>query len=151
MQISKRRWLVGALMAGMAWSAGDLLPAQQPDQMVVTGLSYSPRQSNVNYDRVEAKDEARCTGKYETRNGADGLMIYAPDGQLLRRFADSNGDRNVDQWCYFKDGIEVYRDIDSDFNGVADQYRWLGTEGIRWGIDKNEDGKIDSWKLISPE
>jgi thiol-disulfide isomerase/thioredoxin len=151
MQISKRRWLVGALMAGMAWSTGNLLPAQQPDQMVVTGLSYSPRQSNVNYDRVEAKDEARCTGKYETRNGADGLMIYAPDGQLLRRFADSNGDRNVDQWCYFKDGIEVYRDIDSDFNGVADQYRWLGTEGIRWGIDKNEDGKIDSWKLISPE
>jgi thiol-disulfide isomerase/thioredoxin len=57
----------------------------------------------------------------------------------------------VDQWCYFKDGIEIYRDIDSDFNGAADQYRWLGTSGTRWGIDKNEDGKIEQWKSISAE
>jgi thiol-disulfide isomerase/thioredoxin len=78
-------------------------------------------------------------------------MIYGPSGQLLRRFADTNGDRNVDEWSYFKDGIEVYRDIDSDYNGKADQYRWLGTGGTRWGIDSNEDGKIDSWKTLSAE
>jgi thiol-disulfide isomerase/thioredoxin len=125
--------------------------AQQTDKLVATGLSYSPRQSGIQYDKVQASDESRCTGRYETRNGSDGLMIYSPDGQLLRRFADTNGDRNVDEWCYFKDGVEVYRDIDSDYNGVADQYRWLGTAGIRWGIDKNEDGKIDSWKAISAE
>jgi thiol-disulfide isomerase/thioredoxin len=78
-------------------------------------------------------------------------MIYGPNGQLLRRFADSNGDRNVDEWSYFKDGIEVYRDIDSDYNGKADQYRWLGTAGMRWGSDQDEDGKIDSWKSLSAE
>jgi thiol-disulfide isomerase/thioredoxin len=125
--------------------------AQQTDKLVATGLSYSPRQSGIPYDKVQPNDESRCTGRYETRNGSDGLMIYSPDGQLLRRFSDTNGDRNVDEWCYFKDGVEVYRDIDSDYNGVADQYRWLGTAGIRWGIDKNEDGKIDSWKAISAE
>jgi thiol-disulfide isomerase/thioredoxin len=151
MRSNKRRWFAGALMVGLAISTGGVIQAQQPDTMVATGLSYSPRQSSVNYDRVDAKDEGRCTGKYETRSGADGLMIYGPDGQILRRFADTNGDRNVDQWCYFKEGIEVYRDIDSDFNGVADQYRWLGTEGTRWGIDKNEDGKIENWKMISAE
>ncbi|MEZ6086587.1 MAG: TlpA disulfide reductase family protein [Pirellulaceae bacterium] len=48
-------------------------------------------------------------------------------------------------------GIEVYRDIDSDFNGKADQYRWLGTGGSRWAIDADEDGTIDSWKVISAE
>ena len=48
------------------------------------------------------------------------------------------------------DGIEVYRDVDSNFNGKADEYRWLGTAGSRWGIDDNEDGRIDSWKTISP-
>ncbi len=125
--------------------------AQQTDQLVTTGLSYSPRQIGLNFDRVEPADESRCTGRYEKRNGSDGLMIYDPQGQILRRFADTNGDRNVDEWCYFKDGIEIYRDIDSDFNGVADQYRWLGTAGTRWGIDGNEDGKIDSWKTISAE
>jgi len=125
--------------------------AQQTDKLVATGLSYSPRQSGVIYDKVEPAEQARCTGKYETRNGSEGLMIYNSEGQLLRRFADTNGDRNVDEWCYFKDGIEVYRDIDSDFNGVADQYRWLGTAGTRWGIDKDEDGTIDAWKAISAE
>lgn len=42
-------------------------------------------------------------------------------GQILRTFADTNGDNIVDQWSYFKDGIEVYRDIDANFNGKADQ------------------------------
>ena len=62
-----------------------------------------------------------------------------------------NADNKVDQWCYFKNGIEVYRDIDSNFNRKADQYRWLGTAGIRWAIDADEDGQPDSWKVISPE
>src|SRR5580765_5881797 len=67
------------------------------------------------------------------------------------QFVDTNGDNVVDRWSYFKDGIEVYRDIDENFNGKADQYRWLNTAGMRWGLDKAEDGKIDSWKQISPE
>jgi thiol-disulfide isomerase/thioredoxin len=121
------------------------------DAQVTKALGYSPRQANVAYDKVAEKDVASCSGKYETRNGFEGLVVYNANGQPLRRFADSNGDRQVDQWCYYKEGVEIYRDIDSDFNGAADQYRWLGTAGTRWGIDKNEDGKVDSWKVISAE
>src|SRR6185369_10940497 len=73
------------------------------------------------------------------------------NGQILREFVDTNGDNIVDRWGYFNDGVEVYRDIDSDYNGRADQYRWLNTAGTRWAIDKNEDGIIDSWKVISAE
>ncbi len=125
--------------------------AAERDPQVVKALGYTPRQNNVGYDKVAEKDIDRCTSKYETRNGFEGLVIYGPEGQPLRRFADANSDRQVDQWCYYKDGIEIYRDIDSDFNGAADQYRWLGTAGTRWGIDKNEDGKIEQWKVISAE
>jgi len=150
-----RARFVACILTSLAWASfspvENSLFAQETDELVTTGLGYEPRQSEIPYDRVEEKDRPRCVGKYETIQGADGLMIYSPDGQLLRRFADTNGDRNVDQWCYYKDGIEIYRDVDSDFNGVADQYRWLGTQGIRWGIDKNEDGAIDSWKRISAE
>ena len=70
---------------------------------------------------------------------------------ILRRFVDTNDDNVVDQWSYYKDGLEVYRDIDSTFNGKADQYRWFNTGGSRWAIDANEDGVIDSWKSISAE
>ena len=143
------RWVSSAGMVGTICLTSSL--AVERDPLAVKGLGYTPRQSNVAYDKVAEKDVDSCTSKYETRNGFDGLVIYSPDGQPLRRFADGNGDKQVDQWCYYKDGIEVYRDIDSDFNGAADQYRWLGTAGTRWGLDKNEDGKIEQWKVISAE
>ena len=74
-----------------------------------------------------------------------------PRGVILRKFVDTNDDNIVDQWSYYKDGLEVYRDIDSNFNGKADQYRWFHTGGSRWGIDTKEDGTIDYWKSISAE
>ncbi|KKL09289.1 hypothetical protein LCGC14_2567350, partial [marine sediment metagenome] len=61
------------------------------------------------------------------------------------------GDNAVDDWRYYKNGLEVYRDVDSDFNRKADQFRWFHTSGSRWGIDDNEDGQIDRWKTISAE
>ena len=143
------RWASSASMVGTICIASSF--AADRDPQVVKALSYTPRQSNIAYDKVAEKDIDSCTSKYETRTGFEGLVIYNADGQPLRRFVDGNGDRQVDQWCYYKDGIEVYRDVDSDFNGAADQYRWLGTAGTRWGIDKNEDGKIEQWKLISAE
>jgi thiol-disulfide isomerase/thioredoxin len=78
-------------------------------------------------------------------------VIRDGSGQILRVFTDTNGDNMADQFSYYKDGIEVYRDIDSNFNKKADQCRWLNTGGSRWGVDANEDGKIDFWKTISPE
>ena len=66
-------------------------------------------------------------------------MVKNGAGQMLRIFVDTNADNTVDQWSYYKDGVEVYRDIDSNHNGKADQCRWLNTAGTRWGIDKNED------------
>ena len=148
------RWVSSASMVGTICFNTICLTtgfASESDPLAVKGLGYSPRQSNVAYDKVAEADVDSCTSKYETRKGFEGLVIYSPDGQPLRRFADRNGDQQVDQWCYYKDGIEVYRDIDSDFNGASDQYRWLGTSGTRWGIDQNEDGKIELWKVISAE
>ena len=77
--------------------------------------------------------------------------MRSSQGILLRRFADINGDRVVDQWSYYKDGLEVYRDLDTDHNTKPDQCRWLGSAGSRWGIDSNEDGILDGWKVLSPE
>ncbi len=51
--------------------------------------------------------------------------MIAADGSVLRTFADTNGDKKVDLWSYYKFGVEVYRDIDENHNGKADQYRWL--------------------------
>lgn len=114
-------------------------------------LKLTPVQSGVNFDAPTAKEIAKCTIDVEKSGKASGWLVKDADGLVLRRFRDTNGDNVVDQWCYYQSGLEVYRDIDSDFNGKADQFRWLGPEGTRWAIDKDEDGKIDHWKQISAE
>ncbi len=63
----------------------------------------------------------KCTIKAEKVDGQTGWVVRDPHGQILREFVDTNGDNVVDRWSYFKDGIEVYRDIDSNYNGKADQ------------------------------
>jgi thiol-disulfide isomerase/thioredoxin len=114
-------------------------------------LSLQPVQPQVSYEVPSASEVDKCTVEVVSQPGLAGWEVHNDKNQLLRRFIDTNGDKKIDQWCYYKDGIEVYRDIDSDFNEKADQYRWLGTAGLRWGLDKNEDGRIDHWKMISPE
>jgi thiol-disulfide isomerase/thioredoxin len=114
-------------------------------------LKLAPVQKDVEYDIPSAADIPKCTIKAEKVGNQTGWVVRGPSGQILREFVDTNGDNVVDRWSYFKDGIEVYRDIDENFNGKADQHRWLNTAGMRWGLDPNEDGKIDSWKIISPE
>lgn len=114
-------------------------------------LKLMPVQKGVDFDQPDAEKAAQCTITPQKTDGRVGWIVEDSDGRILRCFLDTNGDNVVDQWSYYKEGLEVYRDIDTDFNGKADQYRWFHTAGSRWGLDKNEDGKIDSWKTISAE
>tara|TARA_R110002049_G_scaffold2750_2_gene21431 strand:- start:202840 stop:204774 length:1935 start_codon:yes stop_codon:yes gene_type:complete len=114
-------------------------------------LSLNPVQKEVEYDLVDADEVDQCSVRDIDHADWSGWEVVGPDGSVLRRFADTNGDKKIDLWCYFRYGVEVYRDIDGDFNGRADQHRWLGTLGIRWGIDDDENGTIDRWKQISAE
>lgn len=118
---------------------------------VSEALSFQPIQKEVQYDKPEGSDIAKCTIKAEKIGGKTGWVVRDGNGQMLRNFVDTNGDNMVDQWSYYKDGVEVYRDIDTNFNRKVDQCRWLNTGGTRWGIDVNEDTKIDQWKAISAE
>jgi hypothetical protein len=119
-------------------------------QALAQGLTFKPIQPDVEYT-IPTRDEAKqCTAQPEKEPKGTAWIVRNAKGQVLRRFADTNNDNTVDQWCYYLDGIEVYRDIDSNYNKDADQYRWFNTAGTRWGIDRNEDDRIDSWRTISP-
>jgi thiol-disulfide isomerase/thioredoxin len=118
---------------------------------VADALKLTPVQKEIEFT-TPAKDAIeQCTIKPEKFDNHTGWVIRDKTGQILRRFVDTNADNVVDQWCYYQDGIEIYRDIDADFNGKPDQCRWFNTAGTRWGLDTNEDGKIDRWKEISAE
>jgi thiol-disulfide isomerase/thioredoxin len=115
-------------------------------------LQFQPRQQGIEITTPRPNETAACKVELVKGQGkASGWLLADANGQPLRRFFDSNGDVKIDVWSYFKDGVEVYREIDSNFNGKPDQYRWLNAGGSRHGVDANEDGKIDGWKAISPE
>lgn len=149
------RWSRPAVVA----IAGGLLPlacatlvmAADQTEKLTKALSYKPRQADVNYEMVPTQAIAQCEIDETARPDGKGFWVTGSNGQPLRWFADTNSDNRLDRWCYYNAGVEVYRESDTDFNGTADEFRWLSTEGIRWGLDKNEDGTIDSWKMISAE
>lgn len=151
--LNSRRLLLAALLVALVpWSAfAQTAKAPAAAPAPATALQLRPVQANIDFDTPEGGGAEKCTVAEIKSAGLAGWEVLDGDGNVLRRFLDTNKDSKVDQWCYFKDGVEVYRDIDADFNKKADQYRWLSTAGTRWGLDTNEDGRIDSWKVISPE
>lgn len=112
---------------------------------------FRPVHSGVEFDTPEPGEFADCKVEIERANGTAGFVVYGPAGQVMRRFTDTNGDSKADLFRYYHMGLEVYRDIDSDKNEKPDQHRWMNWGGMRWGIDRNEDGKIDEWKVLSAQ
>lgn len=114
---------------------------------------YRPLQP-VDVDTPDKAEWGKCKNEVARIGKGSGFVVTGPQGQVLRRFVDLDGNQSVDQYRYYKDGIEVYREIDTTGNPKApaiDQFRWFNTGGTRWGVDSNKDGVIDQWKIISAE
>lgn len=124
--------------------------AQVPDAATLLN-AFRPSQQNVDYDTPSGDELAQCRREIERTADGSGFVVYGPAGQVLRRFTDTNADSNADVFRFYRMGLEVYRDIDSNKNGKNDQHRWMNWGGTRWGFDRNEDGRIDEWKILSAQ
>ncbi|HYV36659.1 MAG TPA: thioredoxin-like domain-containing protein [Gemmataceae bacterium] len=149
---AKVRMVRGLALAGLVL-LGVTAPAAAQAPSVEQMLAFKPRQTGVDISTPTKEEYAKCKVDLEKGKvpGASGWVLLDAGNQPLRKYFDSNGDKKIDIWSYYKDGVEVYREIDSNYNDKPDQYRWLNSGGSKWGIDANEDGKIDSWKMISAE
>ena len=114
------------------WVAVSSSPAIAQDQ-VAKSLGIEPDQPGVDYDRPDAAAQKKC--KVDSANekfGLPGWVVYDETERILRLFVDRNKDRKLDQWSYYKDGIEVYRDSDNDFDGS-----WTSSAGsVARGCEK---------------
>ena len=145
----RRTIAAAATVVFLASTESVTLQAAPPAAEVALGLK--PVQAEVPYQKMSAEEAARCKVVDLKDDSGTGWVVETADATRLRKFVDTDGDKKVDLWCYYDQGFEVYRDVDADKNGKADQYRWLGTAGTRWGLDENEDGKIERWRQISAE
>lgn len=150
-------------LAGFLLLFGTLCPALLDSPVLAQtptpefALQYKPSQVDIEIDSPAAADVERCKVELERDGKTSGFAVFDPSGIILRRYVDTNGDRYIDQWRYFKNGIEVYRDLDTNKNNKPDQARWLNTGGSRWAIvnddekDRVPDGTVESWKQLSAE
>ncbi len=145
-----RRCGLGSAVCSLTLLAVATAPAAPPS--VEDALKLEPRHKGVAFDRPQADELEGASIKQEKLDGVDALVVRRPDGRILRSFADTNGDRVVDRWSFFKDGVEVFREMATNTKDTkANEARWLNAGGSRWGIDRDGDGAIDTWKSISAE
>ncbi len=138
------------------WIAGCLIcvsgVARAADPTPETLLQLCrPAQDGVNISTPAGAELAACKVEAVSANNISGYLLRDSKGRPVRRILDTNGDRRADVWCYYFEGVEVYREMDPGFEGKPTQYRWLNAGGMKWGIDVNKDGKIDTWRMISAE
>lgn len=114
-------------------------------------LCYRPTQEGVVISTPTPQEQAGCEVKaVNAGQRGSGWQLRDAKGQTLRRILNGAGGKGF-ELSYFHDGVEVYREIDTNGDGKPDQFRWLNTAGSKWGIDVNGDGKIDGWRMISAE
>jgi hypothetical protein len=83
-------------------------------------LAFKAETPGLDYDQPADVDIDSCRVALEP--GA-AWSLLSREGVLLRRFEDTNRDGVVDSWRYYKAGIFVYRDVDSDYDGRADRHQ----------------------------
>jgi hypothetical protein len=142
---------LGSLLVGTtaAWGQPQITPKEM--------LSIEPGLPGVEFDRitdpaavaackVEVYEGVRLPG-FETK--VSGYALRDGQGRMLRRFLDTDSFRGLDRWSYYKDGFEVYREIDRDGNRTVDECWFLNSNGTR--IARLEGGRITGWLRLSPE
>jgi thiol-disulfide isomerase/thioredoxin len=146
--------------AGLLILAPSLASAQTAPESL---LKTVPHQLGVDFDNPTDRAVIDAC-KVEKVVGPDkrviGYALRDGQGKLLRRYVDTNGTPtqrkgeekavgHLDQWSYYQNGFEVYRESDLDEDGTLAECRWLNAGGTRIGIIKG--GKIVGWKRISAE
>lgn len=150
---------VGLLGLGLIAPAAGQAPATSPD-LLERLFKFAPSQAGVEYETPTDKAVlAAC--KVETAPAAGGRTQYVVrdgQGKLLRKFVDLDGkldakkNPSLDQFSYFQDGFEVYRETDLDGDRRLDEIRWMNGGGTRvLSLTYEGEKVVYRWKRISAE
>lgn len=156
---ARRTWLLAVgLLGWLAPTAG--FAQQQSQELLERLLKFTPSQPGVEYETPTDKAVlAAC--KVDAGPNPEKQPVYTirdGQGKLLRRFVDLDGKPDakqkptLDQFSYFQDGFEVYRETDLDGDRRLDEIRWMNSGGTRVLALKYEGEKVVYlWKRLSAE
>ncbi len=147
-QVTVRTLAVLALVAGFA-AGGRAQPTAVTADWAV---KQTPRQPGVaaTVNTPTPDQVPRCKVTALPNPKVPGYLVTDGDGKPVRQFV-SYDNKNFNIISYYTDGVESYREVYPPQAGEPYQFRWLGPNGTKWGLDRNRDGAIDEWVVISPE
>lgn len=137
-----------ALLAGFAAAAH----AQPGPVTAEWALRQQPKQQGVTVSQAAAPAQCKVDPipNPKAPGTAMGYTVRDADGKPLRVFV-SYDNKNYNIVSYFLDGVEAYREVYPPAPNDPTQFRWLGPNGSKWGLDRNRDNVVDEWVVISPE
>ena len=151
MRALRRALVVACWLGSQAFGAAAQADGVTPKLM----LSYQPTLPGVEYDRIPEQAVDACKVEMVSiGTRAAGYALRDGQGKMLRRFVDIGGKGQMDQWSYYQDGFEVYRETDLDNDKSPDECRWLNGGGTRIATVARVKGstwKVTGWKRLSAE
>jgi hypothetical protein len=96
-------------------------------------LARKPEGTGIDYDQPAEDEIDQCRVVLES---GEAWTLLDRNLVLLRRFVDKNHDGTVDLWVYCKSGKEVWRDVDTDYDGKVDR-----SEGVEIGKGVQSGGR----------
>ena len=152
--VSKR--LTVRAFAGLSLFAGfgATVRAELPPITPEGAFKVQPRQPGVNITTPTPDQAPNC--KVEPIPNPNnpkepmGFVVRDPAGKPVRQFVSYDG-KSYNIVAFYVNGEEAYREVFPPQPGDPYQFRWLGSNGTKWGLDRDRDGKIDEWAVMSPE
>lgn len=120
--------------------------AATPEYLLST---FKPNLKGVDYETPTGKavEECKVETVYSAEKKAIGWALRDGQGKLLRKFLDTRGSRDLDQWSYYLDGFEVYREVDTNDDKRLDECRWMNAGGTRIAKVQLVEVKEKVWNL----
>jgi thiol-disulfide isomerase/thioredoxin len=136
-------WFVGG-SASLA-AAADLPPVEQL-------LKYKPAQQGVLCDTPAAETWPKCKVEYVNSPAGKGYVVRDMNGLTVRKLLAAPGSKAINIRAYYAQGQEVYRETDTNGNGISDEFKWYNAGGSRIGVTADDESqKIVKWKALSAE
>ncbi|MBA4190068.1 MAG: hypothetical protein C0467_18950 [Planctomycetaceae bacterium] len=150
-----KRFAMRAVAGFSLWAGfGSVAQAQLPAVTVDDAFKVQPRQKGVSIAAPTPDVVARCTvaaiPNPKDQKSPMGYVVRDASGRPVRQFVSYDG-KSYNIIAFYVEGAEAYREVYPPAPNEAYQFRWLGANGTKWGLDKDRDGTIDEWVVMSPE
>jgi Thioredoxin-like len=151
--VTKRLTMRAVAGLSMWVGFGAAAQAQLPPVTPEGAFKIMPRQPGVNITTPTPDQVPNC--KVETipdpkTKQPMAFVVRDPAGKPVRQFV-SYDNKTFNILVFYVNGEEAYREVYPPQTTEPYQFRWLGPNGTKWGLDKDRDGKVDEWVVISPE